>query len=69
MTVIDQSSIRFEVRDYLQACANLVSGNHGSHDEFSLASQGLQAKAGKYTDDEMNRVQEMLYRVSSHLGR
>ena len=69
MAVIHQSSIRFEVRDYLQACVNLLSGNPGSHDEYRLASHGLQAKAGKYTDDEMNLVQEMLYRVSSHLGR
>ena len=68
MVVVHQSFIRIEVRDYLQACVNLVSGNHGSHNEFMVASQHLQAKAGKYTDDEMILLQEMLYRVSSHLG-
>ena len=69
MAVIHPSFIRNEVRDYLQACVNLVSGNDGSHDEFMVASQSLQAKTGRYTDDEMILVQEMLYRVSSHLGR
>ena len=69
MAVIHQSFIRIEVRNYLQACVNLVAGNDGSHDEFMVASQHLHAKAGKYTDDEMILVQEMLYRVSSHLGR
>jgi hypothetical protein len=66
---IHQQSVRTEVHNYLQACVNLLMRAQRSRHEFMLASRTIQAKTGEYTVHEMILIQEMLHRVSNHLGR
>lgn len=61
--------LRPEVLDYLKACSNLLANNEGSHDEFMIASQALQQKVGRYTDEELALVQDMLLRISMKHGK
>jgi hypothetical protein len=56
--------VRTEVVNYVKACASLLADNPGSHDEFMIASEGLQQKDGSYSDQELALVQDMLLRVS-----
>jgi hypothetical protein len=60
--------IRYEVSQYLFAGMSLLAGENGSHDEFMVASQALQQKTGKYTEEELALVNEVLHRVSVKLG-
>jgi hypothetical protein len=41
-----------------------LAGKKGSHSEFMLASQFLQQKKGKHTDEELALVNDVLHRVS-----
>lgn len=64
MTVVSISLIRGEVIAYLTACEHLLADNPESLDEFMTASQGLQQKRIRYTDEELRLVQRMLLRIS-----
>jgi hypothetical protein len=61
-------AIRQEVSGYIVACAKLLAGDKGAHDEFMLASQVLQQKHGQYTDQELAILQNMIHRVSIKLS-
>jgi hypothetical protein len=68
MTVAPISLIRGEVIAYLTACEHLLADNPGSLDEFMIASQGVQQKKIRYTDEELRLVQRMLLRISLKRG-
>ena len=63
-----RQGIRQEVRQYLDACTNVLARKPRSHEEFMLASQLLKQKNGKCTDEELVLVLEMLRRVSIKLA-
>ena len=65
----DHTSIRKEVREYLGACVSLLNGEPGSHDEFMLASETLQRRDSKLTENERFLVQEMIFRLSVKLAQ
>ena len=62
------ASIRKEVREYLGACVALLKGEPGSHDGFMLASEKLQRRDRKLTENERFLVQEMIFRLSVKLA-
>ena len=68
MAYFAHPGIRQEVRQYLDACTNLLGQKPRSHEEFMLASQLLKQKNGKCTDEELVLVLEMLRRVSIKLA-
>jgi hypothetical protein len=65
MTAAPKSSIREEVLAYLNACANILADKPGSQDDFVVATQILQQKRIRYTDEELRLVQRMLLRLSN----
>ena len=65
----EQTSIRKEVRAYLGACVSLLNGESGSHDGFMLASESLQRRDRKLTENERFLVQEMIFRLSVKLAQ
>ena len=65
----EPTSIRKEVRAYLGACVALLNGEPGSHDGFMLASETLQRRDRKLTENERFLVQEMIFRLSVKLAR
>jgi hypothetical protein len=60
--------LRQEVRGYIIACAKLLVGDNGAHEEFMLASELLQQKHGQYTNEELAVLQNMIHRVSIKLS-
>lgn len=69
MAAAPGSLIRSDVLNYLTACTNLLADHPGSHDEFMIASQTLQQKKIRYTDEELRLVQRMLLRISLKRGK
>jgi len=65
----EHTSIRKEVREYLGACVALLNGELGSHDGFMLASETLQRRDRKLTENERFLVQEMIFRLSVKLAQ
>ena len=65
----EHRSIRKEVREYLGACVALLNGEPGSHDGFMLASETLQRRDRKLTENERFLVQEMIFRLSVKLAQ
>ena len=61
------SGIQHEVWQYLLASMSLLAGKKDSHGEFMLTSQSLQHKKGKYTDEELTLMNEIMHRVSIKL--
>ena len=68
MAYFTHPGIRPEVHQYLDACTNLLARKPVSHEQFMRASQLLQQKNGKFTDEELVLVQEMLRRISIQLA-
>ena len=65
----EHTPIRKEVREYLGACVALLNGEPGSHDGFMLASETLQRRDRKLTENERFLVQEMIFRLSVKLAQ
>ena len=65
----EHTSIRNEVRECLGACVSLFNGEPGSHDGFMLASETLQRRDRKLTENERFLVQEMIFRLSVKLAQ
>ena len=63
-------AIRQEVSGYIVivACAKLLAGGQGAHEEFMLASQLLQQKQGQCSDEELAILHNIIHRVSIKLS-
>jgi len=55
--------IRPEVRQYILACKNVLTGGEDAYQQFNDASVQLQRGSGTYNNEELTLVQDMYWQV------